>query len=77
MVVFALILFVIGVVNWYFVFNDKGRRKHDAFAYYFFRMNREQRNMSDALSLATHLIVATTCTTLSVGIFIIGIVRSF
>ena len=77
MVAFLGLLFVIAIINWYFVFNDKVRRKHAALSYALYRMNREHRNMSDALGLALHLIVATTCTTLLVGILIVGVVQMF
>jgi hypothetical protein len=76
-IIISVVLLVLAVVNWYFVFNHRERRKGASFTYYFFRMNREERNMSDALALATHVIVGTVCSVFLFAIIFLTILQTF
>lgn len=74
MAAFLIVLFVVGGINWYLVFNERARRRWGWSNGYFFSRNKEGKEAGDALAIATALIVAVLCSSVIVVALIAALV---
>lgn len=72
---FMLVTLGISIFCWRLVFNESARQKTLAARWSFFRLNKEQKEMDDAMSLAALLTAAIVSTFIFVSIIILSIIE--
>jgi len=70
-------LFVVGAINWYLVFNERARRRWGFGGWYLLRRGREGRELEDGLAIATSLIVAVLCSSIIVVALVFALIKIF
>jgi hypothetical protein len=76
-IVFLLVSLAVSVYFWRLVFNAPARQKHMSARWSPFKLNKEEKEMQDDLSLATALIIAIVAGFLFVSLLILGILGLF
>ena len=73
MLAFLIVLFVVGGLNWYLVFNERARRRWGWSSWTLFGRD-ENKEAGDAVAIASALIIAVLCSSVIICALIIALV---
>ena len=76
-IVFALALLGVSIYSWYMVFNESARRKSERKHWLYPRMNKEQKEINEGMSLAVFVLAGVISSVFLLFLIILGLFHLF